>query len=85
VQKLRFSGVGESFNYIIEEINKAKHHFPDLVFKYPDYNDIKTLRRELAHENAEMNKKREKLLEQLDVLGLDRNTALSLLQGEIEK
>ncbi|RZT15562.1 DEAD/DEAH box helicase [Fictibacillus sp. BK138] len=82
---LSLSGVGTNFNYIIEEINKAKIHFPDLVFEYPGFEEIKTLRRELALENAEMNKKREKLLERLDELGLDRNTALNLLQGENEK
>lgn len=82
---LRLSGVGTGFNYIIEEINKAKSHFPELVFEYPGFEEIKTLRRELAMENAEMNKKREKLLERLDELGLDRSTALNLLQGENEK
>lgn len=82
---LRFSGVGEGFNYLIEEIEKAKTNFPNLIFNYPGIDGIKTLRRELALENAAMNKKRAKLLEQLDELGLDRDTALSLLQGEDEK
>lgn len=82
---LRFSGVGEGFNFLVEEINKSKLNFPNLIFNYPGYDEIKTLRRELAHENAQMNKKREKLLEKLDELDLDRSTALKILQGEIEK
>ncbi|MCM3318058.1 ATP-binding domain-containing protein [Rummeliibacillus stabekisii] len=82
---LSLSGVGEDFNYIIEEINMAKSNFPDLIFDYPGFEEIKTLRRELALQSAEMNRKREKLLEQLDEMGIDRHTALSLLQDESDK
>ncbi|MFH0070712.1 DEAD/DEAH box helicase [Peribacillus sp. NPDC056705] len=82
---LNFSGVGQGFYYLIEEMINAKSNIPNMVFEYPGVEEIKTLRRELAIENAEMNKKREKLLEQLDEIGLDRATALNLLKGERDK
>lgn len=80
---LRVSGLKGRFNYILNEINKAKENFPNLVFKYPGLEEIKTLRRELARESADLNKKREKLLKGLDQIGLDKETALDILKGSI--
>lgn len=82
---LKLSGIGKKFNYLIEEIQQAKNNIPYLIFDYPGYEEIKTLSRELAFENAKMNDKREKLLKNLSDLDIDIDTARDMLQGEIEK
>lgn len=82
---LRISGVGNGFQYIDNEIEEAKRLIPNFEFTYPNLELLKTHRRELAKQNEEMNRKREKLLAGLDDLGLDTETAMKLLQGELEK
>lgn len=82
---LRISGVGNDFEYIDKEVNQAKALIPRFEFYYPNIEKIKTHRRELAKANEEMNRKREQLLAGLDELGIDSETAMRLLKGEVEK
>ncbi|MGM0308543.1 hypothetical protein IGK15_001618 [Enterococcus sp. AZ045] len=79
---LKITGVTSSTTYINSEIKTAKSFIPKLEFTYPSVSEIKTLRRQITKESADLNKKREKLLKQLDIIGLDENTALELLKGE---
>ncbi|PEA58036.1 hypothetical protein CON74_25615 [Bacillus thuringiensis] len=82
---IRFSGVGDNFNYLLEEISKAKQKLPNLEFTYPGYEEIKTLRRELSQKNAEKNRDLSALMEKINELGFDREHAINLLQGENDK
>lgn len=82
---LRISGVSENFGYIEDEINAAKQLIPEFKFTYPNLEQLKTHRRELSMQNASMNKKREQLLSTLDDMGMDSETALKILKGEVEK
>lgn len=81
---LKITGVQNTDFYVSQEIGIAKNKIPNLEFDYPNVSEIKTLRRQLAHENAILNKKREKLLEELDKMGLDQDSALKLLKGELK-
>ncbi|YBV93575.1 ATP-binding domain-containing protein (plasmid) [Bacillus sp. PK9-021] len=83
---LRVSGANDGFDYLIEEIQRAKEYFPKIEFEYPDYEETKTLRRELERINEERNKKRRGLQEKLEQLGLDADEAMELLkEGEDKK
>lgn len=81
---LKITGMQENEFYISNEIKMAKEYIPNLDFIYPNLSEIKTLRRQLAKESAMLNKKREELLEQLDKLGLDQDSAVKLLKGELK-
>lgn len=82
---LKISGIGDGFEYIDHEIERAKELIPRFEFIYPNLELLKTHRRELSKENAVLNQKREQLLSSLDELGLDSETAMKLLKGELEK
>ena len=77
---LRISGANNNMAKLIKEIEKAKNNYPELRFKYPDKEEIKTLRRELAVANQENNRKLRELQEKLDELGLDSEDAIELLK-----
>ncbi|MCO4097218.1 DEAD/DEAH box helicase [Macrococcus canis] len=70
-------------NFIEKEIQLAMKDIPEFKFKFPDLEKLKTHRRELAKENADLNRKREKLLSSLEGMDLDSETAIKLLKGEL--
>ncbi|QZY88559.1 DEAD/DEAH box helicase [Exiguobacterium acetylicum] len=82
---LSVSGTGTEFSYIVEEISTAKSNFPSMNFIYPGIEEIKTLRRELAKENEEMNRKREAMLRTLSELGMNTEEAIKMLQDDNKK
>ncbi|MDT1956943.1 ATP-binding domain-containing protein [Carnobacterium divergens] len=81
---LKVTGINEKGFFISHEIDQAKQKIPNLDFNYPNVNEIRTLRRQLAKENAALNSKREELLNQLDKMGLDQEAAMKLLRGELK-
>lgn len=82
---LNVSGVGRRIEYIKREIDHALEFSPRFEFIYPSLEKLKTHRRELAQQQEELNRKREKLLGSLDSLGIDSETALRILKGELDQ
>ena len=61
---VRLSGMGEGAERCAVELQRAKEHYPALVFKYPGPEELKIMKRDLA-EAADKKLKARRLLEQL--------------------
>jgi superfamily I DNA and RNA helicase len=61
---VRLSGIGKAADRCAEELRIAKRHFPNLVFTYPDPNQLKVMKRDLEERAA----KRQAAERQLDDL-----------------
>ncbi|MFW5489561.1 MAG: DEAD/DEAH box helicase [Desulfovibrio sp.] len=78
---LRISGIGENARSLLGEVETALKNSPHLIFEYPDPADINIIQHDLSEKRKQINKAKDKFIEELKSVGLNEDEIADQLQG----